>query len=201
MGVRGRLRNRRSRGVSLVEVLIGVTALVSMVLLALGVESSALRSLQANNRVAEPLERASRLTERVDREIRTAGILTLLVPGAAGLEYPVDGTPYDEIHFQRVVGFTTGGAVYGTERALRFAIDAGEVANAADDDGDGLVDEGVVFLEEVGGPSATIATGISGLSFVKNGGTLVLTVTAGIPVPGGNAQTETVTRTVTLRNN
>jgi hypothetical protein len=187
--------------VSLVEVLIGVTALVSMVLLALGVESSALRSLQANNRVAEPLERASRFTERVDRELRTAGLLTLLVPGAAGLEAPVDGTPYEEIHFQRVVGFTTAGATYGPERTLRFALDAGEVANAADDDGDGLVDEGSVFLEEAGGPSAVIATGISALSFVKDGGSIVATVTAGIPVPGGNSQTETVTRTVTLRNN
>jgi len=171
------------------------------VLLALGVESSALRSLQANNRVAEPLERAARLTERMDRELRTAGLLTLLVPGAVGLEAPVDGTAYDEIHFQRVVGFTTAGAVYGPERTIRFVLDPGEVANAADDDGDGLVDEGTVLLEETGGPTATIATGISALSVVKNGGSVVVTVTAGIPVPGGTGQTETITRTVTLRNN
>ena len=189
------------RGTTLLELLVGLATLASLLLVVLGVEGSAERSLRANERASEPVENTARLADRIDRELRMAGFLTLRVPGALGLEAPVDGQTYEELHFKRATGFTTAGVVYGPELTLRRVLDPGEVANGSDDDGDGLADEGMVLLETLGGLSATIATRVTAFSIQLVNHSLVVTVGTGVGGPGGHAVTQSVVRTVTLRNN
>lgn len=202
MTLRAESRAPRSlrRGTTFVEILIGLAALVSLVLVVLGVEGSAERSLRANERAAEPVENSARLADRIDRELRMARSGSLLVPGVLGPESPVDGQTYEEIHFRRATGFTTAGVVSGPEITLRRVLDPGEVANGTDDDGDGLADEGSLLLETAAGLSASIGSRVTAFSVQLTGSSLVVTVGTGLGGPGANAVTQTIVRTVALRN-
>ena len=191
----------RRGGTTYLEVVIGLAMVASLVLAGLGVEQSALKGIRATERSAQVSERAARLAGRIDRELRLASLGTLRVPGPLGLQAPVNLTTYqDELRFKRVINFGTGGIVTSPETTLRRTLDPGENSNGVDDDGDGLVDEGTLLLATAGGVSATIATGVTSFSIRLQGKSLTVTVSAGIGGPGGDARTESVVRTVTLRS-
>ncbi|HET6202177.1 MAG TPA: hypothetical protein VFI25_05175 [Planctomycetota bacterium] len=201
MGKDGRIRGGGCRGTTLVEVLAALTTFVSLALVILGVERSALRGIRESDRAGEVVERTNRLADRIDREVRTAGVSTLRVQGGLGLAPPVESTDYSEMQFQRATGFTTAGVVYGGAISLQFNLEPGETANGTDDDGDGLVDEGTITLQEPATAAAVIARGVTEFAMRLEGRALVVTLEIGIPGIGGTSRTHRVVRTVRLRNN
>jgi len=197
----GRSSGAGCRGTTFVEVLAALTTFVSLALVILGVERSALHGIRESDRAGEVVERTNRVADRIDREVRTAGISRLQVQGALGLEPPVEGTDYSEMQFQRATGFTTTTVLYGPAFTLRFTMEAGEAANGTDDDADGMIDEGSIFYVDAAGTSAEIARGVTEFAMRLEGRALIVTLESRIPEPGGTSRAHRVVRTIRLRNN
>ena len=140
----GRASHGPTRGISLVEVLIAVTILASL----LG--SIALVSLSAkgafsrgSTRSAVEL-RSGIAMGAVLTELRMARFESLIPPMPPGA-----GSP--QIGYMLVLDWDGNDVVESERRILRWEIEAGEAADNADNDGDGLVDEGqLVLIEDFG---------------------------------------------------
>lgn len=126
--------NRRSAGLSIIEVIVAATVLALGVSLALslfvGVDQTVGESL-ANQSASE---RAARVKAALDLELRSAGA------------YGVNGA-FSQVQYRRVIGydFTTGNSAFGPQRLIRFVLEDNETDDGIDNDNDGLIDEG--YLE------------------------------------------------------
>jgi prepilin-type N-terminal cleavage/methylation domain-containing protein len=88
--------------------------------------------------------RARAALERIVRELRDSGPSTFSTLPAAPLGA-------SSLTFQRAIGYAGGAVVYGPQERIAWRLSPGEVDDGADDDGDGLVDEGqVVFIRNPG---------------------------------------------------
>lgn len=131
-------RSTRS-GFTLYEVAITV-ALLGLVFAAAGMVSRSTSDLANFSGEKSRTEvRARRTLDRLVEELSTAG---------RGLLTPDPEAPgwTDDLDFQCATGVAGGMPVWGPLTSLRWEREPGELADGADNDGDGLVDEGQVVL-------------------------------------------------------
>jgi hypothetical protein len=131
-------------GFTLIEVAISTLFFVLMMSV-LGVVTMTSESAYKASTLATKLDgQGRRALVRVSDELTTiSGTLMNPDPTGAG------GT--DQIEFQQAVGVANGAVVWGALTRIGFEYDVGEVDDGQDNDGDGMVDEGVlVFTRDIG---------------------------------------------------
>jgi type II secretory pathway pseudopilin PulG len=140
-------RRVRAGGFTIVEVAFAATLLGLLMLAATSIASTssdALGTSQVSARVETRLQRAML---RVARELTSTGA-DVLTPDGSGQFGTHDFT------FCQAVGSTGDAIDWSAPRRLAWEAEPGEADNGLDDDGDGLVDEGVlVLVRDPGGPA------------------------------------------------
>lgn len=152
---------RRARaGLTLLELAIAAV-IVAMMFGAVAITvlraDGAYREAELGAEVERDSERA---LERVAREFMDAARTSVTLTPAA----PLQGT---SISYRRATGWGGGALQLSPTRRIRFELDAAELADGLDNDGDGLADEGrVVLATDVvgGGTQAVLVTGVAALT-------------------------------------
>ena len=157
--MRPRTFEHRRGGFSFIELTIAV-AILGLIMGA--VMSFQLRSEEATGDSlgrAETQELARRVLDVAARELNGVG-RSQVAPD------PSSSSGADSLTFQKPMSVTnTGAIVWSTTSRLQLLIDDGEADNAADDDGDGLVDERrLVLTKNVGLANETDTTIAHGLA-------------------------------------
>jgi prepilin-type N-terminal cleavage/methylation domain-containing protein len=167
---------RRRGGFTLLEVMVAAGLLALMVGLALSLFVSSNAKVGESLVINDTVMECNRLKETLTWRLSSAGAFEL--DGAA---LSSGGDRFTRLRYRKSGGFDfeTGGTLYDTPlRELRFVYDAGEaplgVDNGVDDDEDGLVDEGSLYLYvdanddgviEDSERMARLVTGVSGETF------------------------------------
>lgn len=120
-------------------------------------------TMVANTRSADAMSHCRAMTQRIGSLIRPAQMSTIQVQAVAAdvtalraasvgeWIAPTDLVWRPGIEFLAASGLLSMNAALSTSlRRVSFAIDANEIDNGLDDDGDGLVDEGVITLLQNG---------------------------------------------------
>lgn len=214
-----RTRTEKNIGHSLLELAAAVTVLAMVLGGLYSILGAGRGAVESGMRVGQVEQEVSRSVERVVRELTFAGAASLFpnpaAPfGSASLDYQVNR------------GYAQGTVEWGTTTRIAFEYDDGELDNGLDDDGDGLVDEGVIVRVTALGTEeelrANIADGVReylegevpngeddngnglvderGLSFVREGELLTIRMTLERIGPGGESLLRTLEGSVLLRN-
>lgn len=136
----------RRTGSTLLELAVAA-GLLTMVLGAIALVGSASDKAYRTGTTASQLEAQASLTmERIVAELRMAGRATISPD-------PAPGVGSERIDYLRAESFALGAVQWSPLRRLAFEYEVGELDNGLDDNGNGLVDEGLVVLtEDLGGP-------------------------------------------------
>ncbi|MFN0009124.1 MAG: hypothetical protein ACKVXR_14570 [Planctomycetota bacterium] len=210
-------RGARSRaGMSLVEATIAA-AITAVILGAIGRAALSGQSSATQTMVATELETQARgVVDRIAEE--------LVAARTTGLNPSPTGTfGSSTLTYQKCTGYAGGVATFGTNQRIRWVLEPTEIDNGADDDRDGLIDEGMVeFTRDLGAGTQRIvrwARGVReylaretpnvaddnangliderGLSFSLTGRVLTIRLTLqGIAEKGEGASGRILTRTV-----
>ena len=175
--------------------------------------------------------RSAQSTTHLDRDLRTAmdRIRWELMASGESVLFPTDfedeyGT--DDLTFQQVVSIQDGQATWGPTQRLVFEDEGGEPFDGVDNDGDGLVDEGVLaHYRNVGQANelrVVLVTGVTrfaegelendldddgngrtdeaGFNLQRSGDVISVLLCLGRARSGGEPVTRTMTASVRLRN-
>ncbi|MDB2576698.1 prepilin-type N-terminal cleavage/methylation domain-containing protein [Planctomycetota bacterium] len=134
-------------GFTLLEILIALTIL-ALLLSSVGLLASGSKNAFSRGTTVSAMELRTGLTSDViQRE------LSLALTGSLSPEIQ-SGQRVTELTYVRAVGWEGETTITTAPRTLRFELDPAEANNGADDDGDGLIDEGIlVLIEDVGLPT------------------------------------------------
>jgi len=139
-------RRDEIRGLTLVELLISATLLALVLIAVASVGRSSERAYRTGSMASVLEDRAGQAIERVVAELRIAGVETL-VPD------PVAGLGADSVQFQQALDVVAGSVVWSAPRRLSFEYEVGELDDGLDNNGNGLIDEGVLVLTvDIGTP-------------------------------------------------
>ena len=138
-------RAARCGGFTLLELLLAISLLGIVLAATAIVSSTGYNTYRASSAQSMAESRARRALDRAANELRTAVADSLPNPGG--------NFGMDTLDFRQAVGVDGAGSlVLGPLTRLAFVLDGAEAANGADDDGDGLADEGeLVLTRDVGG--------------------------------------------------
>jgi prepilin-type N-terminal cleavage/methylation domain-containing protein len=203
--------NRQS-GFTLVELTL-VASLLAMVMAGIAAFlSAATTSIRLDDNVAVAMESLQRSAIRVSQVMRPCSISTYrvlstaadvpLAATAAGewIE-PVDGEARPAIQFRSATGALSLNAEQLTDpRGFRIELENGETANGADDDNDGMVDEGRLMMDYDGIPVA-LASNLEAATFTLNGRLLTITLQSAARTRAGVMQRFVANEVLYLRNN
>lgn len=142
----------RESGFTLIELLISLTLLSIVMIGVFHATDRGLDLFQQSSASGDVSSRAARAASRISRELLGADSGTF----APALTPPVVGvnTGNSGVSFRNAIDYQAGAVVTGDLTAVQWEIAPGELANDADDDGDGIVDEGsVVLIRDAGGAS------------------------------------------------
>jgi len=145
--MKARAHRRTQAGMTLLEVAAAVTLFVGVVGVAVTVTRTGSEEFRSTSLHADLDMKAHRVLDRIARELSLANAASL----AAVPSSPVWA---ESVTFQQPAGRPAADGTFAW-RTVRIALepDAGETFDGADEDGDGLVDEGVVALvQDPGGP-------------------------------------------------
>lgn len=138
-GVRG--------GFTLLEVLIALTVL-ALLLSSVGLLASGSKNAFSRGTTVSAMELRTGLTSSIIRSELSLALAGSLMPEIQS------GQRVTELTYVRALGWEGETTITTAPRTLRFEIDPTEANNGADDDGDGLIDEGIlVLIEDVGLPT------------------------------------------------
>jgi hypothetical protein len=125
-------------------------ALFALVIALAGqVSSTGMGVFKTTNSRTELEKRAQRVMDRVGQELAKTG---------EGFYFPDPGEEVggSDISFQQATGLDGTNADWGPLMRIAFEYEEGEIDNGADDNGNGLIDEGVVVMvQDVGGANET----------------------------------------------
>ncbi len=127
-------------GFSLIELLVGIAMLVTLLgsaILTMNQGIGSYEQARANEIAQSKLHRAA---DRISRELIASGSDVL---GPSGLS---DEYGSATLNFQVPVDIDTNGPVWGVTQTLGFEYAPGELDDGADNNGNGLVDEGLLVL-------------------------------------------------------
>jgi type II secretory pathway pseudopilin PulG len=177
-----------SAGFTLVEVMIVVLVSAPILLAVLSTIQEFARTVNVTGRNAEAAADAQVVADRVSRLVRAARRSTFLVRAEAadvangtastiGEWIPAtDLVPRASIRFRSASGsLALHAADLTAPREIEFLRDAAESVDGADNDGDGLVDEGRIYLV-YDGVRVPIADGVESCSFELDGSIVRFTV-------------------------
>lgn len=109
--------------------------------------------------------------------------------------------PRPTIRFTAADGVLAMNAAEVTEpRHLEFVMDAGEIDNGVDDDGDDLVDEGAIRFH-YGSIDLTVLEGVESCDFSVNEGAITVRLTVARNVGVEGVQRASIQQTILMRNN
>ena len=218
------MRTRRKSGFSrsgftLAEVVVGLT-LTSIVLGSVGMAARrGLGLFERSSANSEITARSGRAIDRIAKELLGADRSDLT-------PFPVLPFGSSTIDFKTATAWAGGGIVWSPVRRIALQLAQGELNNGADDNGNGLVDEGAVVLVENPGQAderrIEIVTGVSellagetlnaaddngnglrdeaGLSFVLVGDVLTIRLSIEHMGPDGQLMVRTQQASIMLRN-
>ncbi len=134
-------------GFTLLEILIALTIL-GLLLSSVGLLANGSKNAFSRGTTVSAMELRTGLTSDViQRE------LSLALTGSLSPEIQ-SGQRVTELTYVRAVGWEGETTITTAPRTLRIEFDTAEANNGADDDGDGLIDEGIlVLIEDVGLPT------------------------------------------------
>jgi len=130
-------KNKRA-GFSIVEVLLSVTIaaiLATSATMAAAESYVAFKTASVNSSLEGNLRRSM---DRVVRELMSTGMDSIFPA--------VDVDPQDEIVFSEIIDVTDGVLTWGNPKRLAFEYESGEMDDGIDNNGNGLVDEGMLVL-------------------------------------------------------
>jgi len=194
-------QHKGQRGFSLLEVMIVTTILVVIVGGIFQVLSAGLNAYNSGTVLVDVQGLARRTMEGMIREVQGAGLSTVSptppLPGQTGTS---------TITFQQATGYSGGSVTWGDTITVAFAYVDGESDNGADDNGNHLVDEGVVTLTiddgEGGITNETIGYWVKegGLQFNLSGALLTITLEVERYEPRGELMQALLSTTVKIKN-
>lgn len=153
----GRTR-RGDRGYTLLELLIAV-AILSVIGAATARVVSTTTEAYGTGQLATDVEtRLGRTLDRIAWELRSC---------SPGVMLPTPAAPFStsSLTYQKPSGFLGGATNWGSPCRIEFRLEAGELDDGADNDGDGLVDEGdVVWVTNSGLVDESESVGCHGVS-------------------------------------
>jgi hypothetical protein len=160
------MKNSRQAGFTLIEVTIVAAALVPILMAVLGTTQNVQNTVstltkvsQLTDQVDSVVGRMGRLTQKsvagtmlsrataADVAAMIADPLITVIPAVGDWIVPLSFLDRTDLSFRTVSGLLNINASDSIgPYVLEFVLDPGETANGVDDDGDGLVDEGDVWL-------------------------------------------------------
>ncbi len=194
------MKKTEQSGFSLLEVMIVTVILIIVLGGIFEVLLSGLNTYNESSIMTEVHTHARRIIDSVANEIQGAGLSTIYpIP-------PESGTGTSTISFQTATGYSAGAIQWSDVITISFEYEAGESDNGADDNGNGLIDEGVVkrTVTDSGGGTTSKILGHwveeDGLSF--NLRLDVLTIALKLKKKGykGDPWTTTLTTAVQIKN-
>ncbi len=216
---RGSSRRRARSGLTLVELSIGLFLFASIVLV-VGFATDRSLAMLRQRRVEEEVSLgANRLVQRLAGEL-------VFAQRAAFVPDPIAPFGSDTLTYRRPAGVVDEAVTWGPPMTLRFEYETGELDDGLDNNGNELVDEGVVvWVENEGQPGERRVVfardvreflagetfngaddngnGIAderGLSLVADDGLLTIRVTTEGRAPSGTLITKSAETTVLVRN-
>lgn len=175
------MRCSGTSGFTFLELMVVLAVSAPVLFAVVSTSEHLLKTVNSNEHNAEVSEGVRTVTERAGRLFRAAHRSTFRVRAtaadvAAGNADAVgdwmvatDLDPRPSIQFQVSTGILAMNASeLTTPRALEYILDPNEIANGMDDDGDGLMDEGKLWLS-FDAIRTAIATGVEASSFELDG--------------------------------
>lgn len=207
---------QRSRGFTLIELMIVLVVMTTMMAGVWSVTQSARGSVAANARAAEVAATSVRTIRRIGAFLRPAKLSTVQLRAiaadvtagraAAVGEWifppnPPDGLERNGIRFQAAEGLLSMNAMLSTSpRELTFEMDPTETVNGVDDDADGMADEGKVrLLHETS--ALTLAQSAEVCAFTISGRQVTVRLRCAKSGPQGPVQRAELTQSFYFRNN
>ena len=203
----------RERGSSLVELLVVVAVLLPILASITKMNQVVTRTVNADDHAAEVTENLRKTAQRVGGLLRPGKLSTFQVQAnaddvSAGLASsrgewisPTDLSPRESIRFLAAEGLLSMNARLNTPpRQLTFALDNGELRNGADDDDDGLVDEGTLTLL-YGTIRVPLARNLERCDFTFDGRLVRMTLRAAQRDSQGRMFRTTIEQAFYVRNN
>jgi hypothetical protein len=204
--------NERAAGFSLVEVTIVLALAVPLLLLLGGASKAAIGSLTTTERSAKITEIELRAISEIEHVLRCGRLQTLqsiavradVTAGraaAVGDWFPMPASePRTELEVWSLIDGTGPPLVIPSRRhRLVFARDPAELQNGSDDDGDGLIDEGVLQVL-VDNDTTVVLTGLEACTFMRTGNVIEITLRSARPGHGRALRRSTIFHTVVLSN-
>lgn len=130
---------RARGGFTLIEVLLSVAILGSLLGTVFLVQHQGQNAARASSAELLASLRASRVIDRVVRELQCMG-------GDAATPSPTSSLGTDVLTFQVSQGVTAGAVAWSSSRRLELLMAPNELDNGLDDDGDGMIDERALLL-------------------------------------------------------
>ncbi|MBI3269571.1 MAG: hypothetical protein HYZ53_11160 [Planctomycetes bacterium] len=186
---------QRTGGFTLLEAVLAVFLLAGSIAASLQVLTCAQNTLESETVAAGLDAEGLRLVEQMMHELRQAGRSTL-VPAS-----PADSR---SLSFLMNAGFDGSRIVWSRPTTYACALEDGEVENGRDDNGNGLIDEGVVVRTD--GDRTPVVLGrfleTNGLAFSlePDGGSLAISIRLARRTSKGELLRRTATVTVAFRN-
>jgi Tfp pilus assembly protein PilW len=150
-------RRRRTRGFSLLEILLGLTMVGSFLGALVMVVSASTRAARTGMARQSAESQARRALDRIVRE---------LVSSAVGTLDPDPVAPWGgaSLTFQRISSFSEGAIEWGVPARLSLELEPGELDNGLDDNANGLVDEGqLVYTLDPDAPAPQSVVWVKGV--------------------------------------
>jgi prepilin-type N-terminal cleavage/methylation domain-containing protein len=194
------MKTAAQSGFSLIEVMV-VTVILTIVIGGIfEILHSGLTTYNEGSIMTEVQTHARRIMDAVAGEIQGAGVSTLYpVP-------PATGTGTDTIDFQIASGYSGGSVLWSDVITIAFEYETGESNDCVDNNGNGLIDEGVVtrtVTPAAGTPQTRILghwVKEGGLAFNLNGDLLTITLTLEKPGYRDEPWKTTLVTAVKLKN-
>lgn len=192
----------KPHGFALVELVVVCAILAPVLYVLLSARTSVSDALDVNQRDADVAQKTRAAIVSAIALVRPASLVSLRARQGSAWVVPVDTTEYSALRFQEPAALPNGDAPALTApRMLELVRDERELVNGLDDDADGLVDEGSLWLTERDGSRACLTSGVTGLTFVKSGRTLEVSLQCAALDVKRHAHMQRCTQVVSLRNN
>jgi len=198
------IRNPRTHGFTAIELMIGLTILVPILFAVLSTGTVVTRSMAVNEGAAAVWADTVQIKNRILQFLRPASLGSMQIYDGMAWVLPAEATPYQTLRYRTLDAMPVTGQPYLKRgRELSFQLDRGETADGKDNDGDGLVDEGRIFLAFSDSPASRSVLGshIEQFSMMRKGRRFFISLQRARRDRNGTMHRATLQTSFYLRNN